>query len=241
MPNPARFIDHLRAFNYHPRSNKHSDALSDCIVADFIGQCPVAANRAAAGKLVYDLNFSIFTGTAAWRIDLVLGSPPAGPIAVPTGAKIARMTPATVQIAIEHKAVMTEHHKAIKNRKRDFEAHHTNIRLYNPETISGGVLMLNAAPMFKSPLRAEEITTHKNASDLVRHCLSEFRSIQKRSGVQSQGLDVRAAIIVEVDNLDPAGYRYYSGRDVPGIGDPIHYDSFIQDLCSTYRTRFGRD
>ncbi|MBI4219373.1 MAG: hypothetical protein HY682_04450 [Chloroflexi bacterium] len=240
MPNPAQFIEHLKAYGYHPRSNKHSDALSKCIVQDFVMQCSAAAARARSGLLVYDLNFSIFTGTAEWRIDLVFGAPPAGPVAVPEGSPIARFTPATVQIAIEHKAVMTEHHKAVKNRKRDFEAHHTNIRLYNPDTISGAILIVNAAPVFQSPLRPSR-TIHRNPDDLVRHCMGEFRSIQKRHTVTGSGLDVRAAIAVDVDNLDPKGYRYFPGRSAPRVGDPIHYDSFMQELCSLYQTRFGRD
>jgi len=39
-------------------------------------------------------------------------------------AGIAEAPPSTIHIAIEIKGVMTEHHKAVKNRKRDFEAHH---------------------------------------------------------------------------------------------------------------------
>ena len=32
MANPAAFIEHLRQAGYHPRSDKHSNALADAIV-----------------------------------------------------------------------------------------------------------------------------------------------------------------------------------------------------------------
>ena len=54
MPLPQAFIEHLRAEGYNPRSNKHSNALSEAIVADLIENCPKIADRAASGHLVYD-------------------------------------------------------------------------------------------------------------------------------------------------------------------------------------------
>ena len=76
MALPQAFLNHLRREGYHPRSNKHSNALARAIVADLTANCPVMAQRAAAGGLVYALNFDLRYRTSTWNVDLVLGTPP---------------------------------------------------------------------------------------------------------------------------------------------------------------------
>ena len=71
---------------------------------------------------------------------------------------------------------MTEHRKAVKNRKRDLEAHHEHVHNYSPDTIAGGVLIINAAERFKSPLR-RRVTSHHDVLQLVEHCVSELRAV----------------------------------------------------------------
>jgi hypothetical protein len=67
-----------------------------------------------------------------------------------------RATPSTVRIAVEAKAVMTEHRKAIKNRKRDLEAHHAHVHDYDASAIAAGLVAINASATFQSPLDGEE-------------------------------------------------------------------------------------
>ena len=77
-PNPQAFLNHLRTFGYHPRSDKHSNALALAIVDDLVTYCPRLAEKAAAGETVFDLNFGLKAGTAEWNVDLVLGTPELG-------------------------------------------------------------------------------------------------------------------------------------------------------------------
>lgn len=135
-PNPPGFTSHLQSVGYHSRSSRHSDALSECVVDDLFRNCPAIADRARTGRIVYDLNFTLRAGTADWNVDLVLGEPPPGsPVGIVEG--IPRLTPSTIHIAVEHKSVMTEHRKAIKNRKRDFEAHHEHVHRYSRDALVG--------------------------------------------------------------------------------------------------------
>jgi hypothetical protein len=63
-PNPESFLRHLQELGYHPRSDKHSNCLSECIVDDLIKNCQAIRRKAAEGRLVYELNFTLLTGTA---------------------------------------------------------------------------------------------------------------------------------------------------------------------------------
>lgn len=236
-PNPEFFLSHLRQFGYHPRSDKHSNCLSQCIVDDLIEHCPTIRQHAAKGEIVYDLNFTLVTGTATWNVDLVLGQPSPGQHIVQPGAQISRTRPSTVQIAIEIKAVMTEHRKAVKNRKRDFEAHHDHVHRYDQRTIAGGLLIVNGAATFKSPLRLG-ITEHRQPDSLVKHCVEEMRAVAQRNQINGIGLDAKAVIVVDVNNQNIESARYLSSGASPPVGDPMHYDAFIQKICGLYRERF---
>jgi hypothetical protein len=236
MALPVSFLDHLRTEGYHPRSNKHSNALARAIVADLLDTCEPMRAKAAAGKLVFAINVQLHFGTAVWNIDLAMG-PPAGSVTVPPSG-IVYAPPSTIQIAIEIKGVMTEHHKAVKNRKRDFEAHHQHVHNYSNAAIAGVVMVINAAPRFQSPL-VPHVTIHKNPTALVGHCMNEMRAVTSRGGVEGRGIDAGCAIVVSHDNIENASTHYVTSLPAPQIGDPLHYDAFIQKVCSEYAGRFA--
>lgn len=239
MPLPESYIQHLRDFGYHPRSDKHSNSLALAIANDLSIQCPAIAAQSRAGTLVYQLNADLRVGTSTWNVDLVLGTP-AQPVELPTGP-IARAQPSRVRIAIEIKSVMTEHRKAVKNRKRDFEAHHEHVHNYNPRAIAGGVLVVNGAETFHSPLRTGH-TLHGDrvaVNRLVEHCLNEMRNVTESGGRSEYGMDAKATLIVDFDNVNLSSGHYLLAPPAPAPGDPLHYDSFIQRVCEEYTDRFG--
>jgi hypothetical protein len=239
MPLPESFIQHLRDFGYHPRSDKHSNSLAAAIVQDLLESCVPIASEARSGRLVYDLNMDLRFRTATWNVDLVLGTP-ARPVDT-RGAPIARATPATVRIALEIKGVMTEHRKAVKNRKRDFEAHHEHVHNYNRRAIAAGVMVVNGSRSFRSPLRPEP-TIHGSqgsATHLVEHCITEMRNVTESGGGSDYGMDAKCALVVDFDNIDLAAASYVSVPPAPQPGDPLHYDSFVQRLCGEYGARFA--
>lgn len=236
MPPPPAFLSHLREFGYHPRSNQHSNALGEAIVADLTAQCRPIAEQAESGHLVYDLNFDLIFGRSQWNVDLVLGAPAPGTLP-PDDGPIRRSAPSTVQIAAEFKSVMTEHRKAVKNRKRDFEAHHQHVHDYSEQAIAAGIMVVNGSETFKSPLRSEP-TRHDQPMRLVERCVEEMRNVTDRRGTAGDGLDAKAVIVVEMDNQDLSSTRFFTTAPAPTIGDPIHYDAFIQRHCSVYSDRF---
>jgi hypothetical protein len=239
MPLPNSFLAHLRGAPYHPRSDKHSNALAEAIVIDLLAVCPAMAARAASGGLVWDTNFDLTYGTATWNTDLAIGDPPVG-APPPEDGPIGKTAPSSVHIAIEIKGVMTEHRKAVKNRKRDLESHHQHVHHYNNNAIAGGMLVLNIADQFRSPLRREDdVTEHRSPKKLVEHCMNEARAISVRGGPTGHGLDAKCVLVVNDDNMDFASTTYYEGVPAPQIGDPMHWDAFVQRLCAEWTQRFG--
>jgi hypothetical protein len=235
---PSSFVEHLRAEGYHPRSNKHSNALARAIVHDLLERCSLIRERAAYGEITYTLNFTLHAGTSDWNVDLVLGPTVRGPQEGVSVRGILEEIPTSVRVAIEIKSVMTEHRKAVKNRKRDFEAHHEHVARYSQRTISGGVMVVNESVQFRSPLRSA-MTTHARPKALTAHCVSQMRSVSERQTLAAVGMDAKAVLVVAMDNVDLNATRYVTKGEAPAAGDPLHYDSFIYRLCDLYQERFA--
>ena len=240
MALPTAFLEHLRLEGYHPRSNKHSNALAVAIARDLASICEPLRDRALAGEVVYDINFDLHVQTATWNSDLVIWR--ASEKDVPENQPISRGRPVAVEIAIEIKSIMTEHRKAVKNRKRDLEAHHEHVHHYDPQAIAGGVFVVNQASSFKSPLRPA-VTVHgrdrQAILNLMNHCLLEMRNISERRAVGDYGLDAKCFIVVEMDNINLSETRYVERPPAPQPGDPLNYDSFLRRICDLYSRHYG--
>lgn len=250
------FVEHLTTKGYHPRSSKHSDFLSEIIIADLLENCPAMSGKARRGELVVKLRHHQQVGYDDWVIDIAFGTCAGRPQSPPEGQEISFTAPAIIQVAIELKTVMTEHGKAQRNRLRDFAAFASHGHRYDPATVLGAFLAVNAAESFYSPLRKDDdITSHgtkrATARQVAKTTVNLFRAIDLRhSDSRSQGLDGLGVIAVEHDNLaihpDPPAYshlhkptRMAPVPPSPSIGDPLHYHTMIQRLCTAYTKRFG--
>jgi hypothetical protein len=239
MPLPNSLLEHLRSAPYHPqKAAVLGNVLSAAIVIDLLATCRPLAAKAAAGEIVWDTNFNLTYATATWNTDLVIGQPPPR-TAPPLGEPIRKTAPSSVHIAVEAKAVMTAHRKAIKTRKRELESHHTHVHNYSGQAIAGGVLVVNIADRFKSPLLPPGvITSHREPAKLVEHCMQEAAAISVRGGPTGAGLDAKAVVVVDDDNINWAAAEYHERPPAPQVGNPMHYDAFIQRLCAEWRSRF---
>ncbi|MCA1838804.1 MAG: hypothetical protein ABR507_05925 [Actinomycetota bacterium] len=211
------------------------------IAEDLVRHCPRIASDAALGELVWQFNYDLIYGHTTWNTDLAIGPPPPQTeIPEPGPLGMAKANPSTVRIAVEIKGVMTEHRKAIKNRKRDLEAHHAHVHNYDSSTIAGGVIVINASPTFLSPLRGGALTTHRNPADLVTHCVNEVGNISATGGTNQVGLDAVAALVVDMSNVERNQASFLIAPPAPQVGHPAHWDSFIQRICNAYVTRFAK-
>jgi hypothetical protein len=238
MAAPERFAAYLLKEPYHPRSNKHSNALMEFLLEDLMDQCPRFADDAASRRIVYDLNKKVKVGTSEWNVDLIVG-PPAEPPADPKSS-IARAQPSNFRIACEAKSIMTEHRKAQRNRQRDLDALHQFMHRYDQNTIVAAITVVNIADAFRSPLRPS-VTKHRNPHNLVRFAVDLLRTIPTRSHpANGPGLEANAVVVVNYDNSKkPTVSVVHSAAPAPSPGDPLHWEGFVRRLCDLYVQRWG--
>lgn len=241
---------------YHPRSDRQSGAQSRAIVRDLLDRCAVLRERAQSGELVVQLTHHQRVGHENWKIDIAFGT--SASRQAPIAGSITTAPPVLIQIAIELKSIWTEHNKAMRNRFRDFSAFHGHAHRYNENVVAGAFLVVNASDRFYSPLnvaRAEPVTKHgglsENGKTAARKAVDLFRSIHLRnSSTDLPGLEALGVAVIEHDNfvLMPAALRerygagnpsrVVSAAPAPQVGDPLHYETFLQRICEHYRARF---
>lgn len=251
MNGPAAFVRHLAELNYHPRSDAHSNAMCRAILADVIEHCPPFAESARKGQIVATLNHTITVNYQDWNIDLAIGPPPGLPVPPLDDDPITWAVPATVQVALEAKAIFTEHGKARRNRLRDLQAFHGYAHLYNPRTIAVGTVALNVSEIFWSPLRpSSDVTHHENIATLGPTTVQLFRGLPLRhTPEEGPGLEAASIVVFKHDNLarnpfPPFGVpasrlaSLVTGPPAPQIGDPLHYATMIQRICTAFRARW---
>lgn len=238
MSADREFVDYLQKAMYHPRSSEHGDKLCELLLHDLLNLCEPFRKAAKERRIVYKLNFVIDQGSPTqWNLDLVVGPPATkSQQLLDSNDAILFGEPAEIWLAIDAKTIMTEHGKARRNRQRDLNSLRDILHRKNLRTIVGGLLVINMADCFKSPLRLE-MTTHKNIQKLVRETIDLFKGLplSKKEGV---GLDALGILVVCHTNIKGDSSRLVTEEPALQPGDSLHYLTFLQDICNAFKKRF---
>jgi hypothetical protein len=193
------------------------------------------------GQIVYREDYTVGEGQLRWNVDLVVG-PPVGDVQARIGGDrpIAQGDPAEVWLAIDAKSVMTEHGKARRNRQRDINSFADIMYRHYPGAVTGGIVLINQAARFRSPLREEgDITEHGNIERLVEETVEIFRTIDRSEGEIDPNVDAVATIVVEHTNMDDDHEsRLVESPPAPEVGDVGHYRDFLSVIIETLESRF---
>jgi len=238
-------VNYLAANGYHPRSSKHGDALCGFLLTDLLDTCPAFRHAAEQGKIVFQRNYTIDPESPdRWNADLVIGPPNR---AVATDAErrgpIAQGEPREIWIAVDAKTIMTEHGKARRNRQRDLNSFQDILHRKDPKTIVGGLLVVNMASRFRTPLprRSGGLNEHRNVQRLVAEIVTMMAGLARTpAGVGRPGIEALGVIVVVHSNVPGDKSLLVTESPAPAAGQPLSYASFLRELCEAFAARFGR-
>jgi hypothetical protein len=238
-----RMADWLQENEYHPRSPKHGSASCLFFLDDLLYESDVFRETAENGDVVYQEDYTVGTGDSKWNTDLVIG-PPSGDVQaeISTERAIAEAEPNSVWLAIDAKSVMTEHGKARRNRQRDINSFADIMHSHHPGSTTGGILLINMADRFNSPLRDDDdITEHDRITDLVAETVDIFRDIDRAQGEVSPNVDAVTCVVVDHTNLeDGSATELVTEPPAPQPGDIAHYRTFLEIITETFEDRWLR-
>lgn len=236
-----RIAEWLGQEGYHPRSSKHGEESCLAFLDDILHQSHAIRDAAAAGEIVFQNDYTVGSGDSKWNTDLVVGPPTdSAEIEVDPERGIAEAEPSEVWLAIDAKSVMTEHGKARRNRQRDINSFADIMHSHFPGAVTGGILLINAADRFKSPLRDEDdITVHERIEDLAPETVDIFRDIERSEGEISPNVDGVACIVVRHTNMDDeTATELITDPPAPQAGDVLHYHTFLENVIETFENRW---
>jgi hypothetical protein len=239
-----RIVEWLRENGYHPRSPAHGSASCLFLLDDLLHESEAFAEAARNGALVYQEDYTVGEGQSRWNTDLVVG-PPAEDVDVQMefgdgNRPIAEEELASVWLAIDAKSVMTEHGKARRNRQRDINSFADIMHHHHPGAVTGGVLLINMADRFHSPLRDEDdITEHDRIEQLVEGTVEIFGDIDRADGKISPNVDGVGCVVVDHTNMDDGEETgLVTAPPAPQPGEIVYYRDFLRILIDTVESRF---
>jgi hypothetical protein len=153
--------------------------------------------------------------------------------------------PATVLVAIEAKACMTEFGKARPRLYDELNSSHLTIHGDTNDAIAAGFVIVNISERFISPTRNHwkigtqptVINNHRQPSDAAS-VIEKIHQLMRRSKPGGEGFDAMGTVVIDCAN-DGTPITLFPGAPAPKSGDFDHYEQFIGRLAHLYATRFS--
>jgi hypothetical protein len=266
-----------RRWQYHPRSDLHSKVACWAILFDLLQSSSLLQQHVLAGKVTFGINRQLndWESEKKKNLDLVVartpgpGSPVAGKAfdlaeladrygviltkdEAKTLAKLPVAPPgtagATVLVALEAKACMTAHIRALPRLHDELTSSHVTVHGDNPNALAIGFVMINYADTFISPDRNRRLITDRHPAELSQHrqphdtmrTLDKISKISRRPGPGSpgRGFDAIGIMLVSMTN-DDSPVTVVTALPAPRPTHPYHYDQMINRAAHLYDSNFG--
>lgn len=256
-------------WQYHSRSDHHSKIACWGIVFDLLRTNPLLRRHVTDGVVAFGINHEMrdFVNDRKKNLDLVLCTPSREPErgrrqtlsqlgddyeielskteraefeALPT---LSRAKVGSVLMALEAKACMTAHQRALPRLYDELNSSHLTVHGSSDQAIAAGFAMVNASKRYLSPdlnkrNRADhpEWSAHNQPRDATL-AVDKIRQLPKRSKAGDVGYDALAIVVIDCPN-DGSPVSLVETPPSPGSGDIYRYASMIDRLGHVYATRF---
>lgn len=270
VPQP-RADKHGNRWQYHSRGDRHSKVACWGILFDLMAHCPVLVEQLRSGAVAFGINHEMrdFQQNRKKNLDLVICTRGSGAvrkaatfaslvdrygIVLSDAAKeLLRRLPdfeeapvGAVRVALEAKAAMTAHIKALPRLHDELNSSHLTIHGSSEEALAVGFVMVNIAESFVSPdmnkcnLDGQQphVAVHRQPGDAVR-VIEKVAEIPRNSREGGTGFDAIGLVVVDCANDRVSPVTLHTVKPAPQIGDIFHYDSMIHRLAELYRGRFS--
>jgi len=268
LSQPTRKDRYGNRWQYHSRSDHHSKVACWGILFDLLTHCPLLRQHVEAGRVYFGINHEMrdFEHDRKKNLDLVLCTASAAtPDSSPTLESMAAdweidLSPAetaeladipalrrapvgSVLMALEAKACMTAHQRALPRLYDELNSSHLTVHGASDQAIAAGFAMVNVASRYLSPdlnkrnrMDDPEWSRHHQPRD-AGLAVDKIRQLPRRSGPGAAGYDALAIVVVDCVN-DGSPVTIVSSSPAPQLNDIFHYASMINRLSHIYATRF---
>ncbi|HMB11438.1 hypothetical protein [Saliniramus sp.] len=269
LSRPTRRDRYENDWQYHSRSDHHSKVACWGIVFDMLCHCPLLRRQIADGRVAFGINHEMrdFSNDRKKDLDLVLCTPSgaarhgrAGTLADMVAEyhitlsedeqealrqlpSLKRAPVGSVLMALEAKACMTAHQRALPRLYDELNSSHLTVHGASDQAIAAGFVMVNIAERYLSPdlnkkhrQMDPEWSTHRQPKD-AQITVDKVAQLPRRSKTGDQGYDALAIVVVSCAN-DGSPVTLFNRAPAPQPGGNYHYAAMIDRLAAIYATRF---
>ena len=272
LSKPSTPDRHGNVWQYHSRSDRHSKIACWGILFDLISSCRLLETHLERGLVGFGINHEMrdFKTGRKKDLDLVLCTPGTADGRKAIGTTFAslvegngieltadernklsnypearRVPVGSVHLALEAKACMTAHVKALPRLHDELNSSHAAIHGASDSAIAAGFAMVNVADDFLSSDKNKfdletyprAITEHRQPKDAVR-AIEKIREIPRRTRPGEDGFDALGIVVVNCRN-DGSAVELIDTPPAPPPNDIFHYDAMIRRIANLYESKFS--
>jgi hypothetical protein len=223
-------------------------------------------SHATSGKIVFGINHELRDFATARKkvLDLVIARP-SGPAMKETLIDLAqryhvvldssqatnlvtlpelrRAPVGAVLMALEAKAAMTEHVKALPRLYDELNSSHQTVHGASRQALAVGLVMVNAASTFvspdlnKTPGAAVVLSKHSQPAAAAA-VVAKVREIPRRTASTTEGYDGLGIVVISAVNDGTTPASLITTTPAPPPGDIFYYDNMITRVANEYDTTF---
>lgn len=254
-------------WQYHSRSDRHSKVACWGVAFDLLQTSSLLRRQVADGKVVLGINHTMrdFATGRQKDLDLVLARPTSAVDPHKTFARLVEqhdieLTPeqrrrlaglpdcpigpvGAVLIALEAKATMTAHIRALPRLYDELNSSHLCVHGASSQALAVGFVMINAAERFassdmnKGDLSGGLVYSEEPQPRSVERTLAKVAEMPRRSNVRENGFDGIGVVVIDGKN-DGTPFTLVTDAPAPQPGDSFHYDEMISRMATEYDTTF---
>lgn len=254
-------------WQYHSRSDLHSKVACWAALFDLLRQSALMQRHAAAGKVVFGVNHELrdFTTGRKKVLDLVIARPVGAPTdetltqlaaryaivldpqqdaALATLPVLRRAPVGAVLVALEAKAAMTEHVKALPRLYDELNSSHLTVHGASSQALAVGLVMVNFATSFVSPdlnkaPGAQQVVSKISQPGAAAAVIAKVKEIPRRAGAGTTGYDGLGIVAVSAVNDGTTPVCLVRAPPAPQPGDIFFYDNMITRVANQYDATFA--
>jgi hypothetical protein len=256
-------------WQYHSRSDRHSKVACWGIAFDLLQTSALLRRHVDDGKVVLGVNHTMrdFGTGRKKNLDLVIARPDGAVEETDLGTLGARygiaLTPqqhtaflglprfrvgtvGAVLVALEAKATMTAHIRALPRLYDELNSSHLCVHGASAQALAIGFVMINTAEEFLSTdLNKHNLATtppvisREPQPRSLQRTLEKVAEIPRRSNVRENGFDGVGVVVVNVAN-DGSAWELITAPPSPQPGDNFHYDGMIRRMANEYDATFAQ-
>lgn len=253
-------------WQYHSRSDHHSKVACWGVIFDLLATTPLLRRHVESGIVHFGINHEMrdFVHDRKKNLDLVLCTPngaPSGETLVDVGVQygivlsteergrlrtlpsLTRAPVGSVLLALEAKACMTAHQRALPRLYDELNSSHLTVHGSSDQAIAVAFTMVNEAKDYLSPdlnkknRASDPEWSHHNQPRDAGLAVDKIKQLPRRSKVGDVGYDALSIVVIDMRN-DGSPVTLVKSPPAPKPGDIHDYDTMLARLSAIYATRF---